>query len=94
MLFPQQLQRHALAAQLAMDGRPVRQRALISRNDDRRREETRLQHLVAEIIRQWPDEPGTLRTAEIIDNRALADAEAGTDLPARQPGSLQAQNIA
>jgi hypothetical protein len=54
MLFPQQLQRHARSAQFAMDHRPVRLRSPILRRDLRRRIQSPLQRLIAQILRQRP----------------------------------------
>ena len=48
MLLPEQLQRHARPAQLAMDSRPVRLRPPILGRDRRRRVEPALQRLVGQ----------------------------------------------
>ena len=64
VLLPHQLQRHALAAQLAMNRRPVRQRPPVLGRGRRCRIQAAFQRVVAEIVRKWPTDTGLTRPAQ------------------------------
>ena len=63
VLFPEQQQRHTLLAQLPVDIRPVRQRALRGGDRLRRGKEAPFQLGVGQVGGQRPGEPGTLGAA-------------------------------
>lgn len=82
MLPPQKLQRHAWSLELAMDCRPVRQRAPCRKfgQRDRCRIETYLQRLVGHLLGQRPGNAGFSRSVQASAHCRGADAEARRDL--------------
>ena len=96
VLLPQQHERHAGPAQLAVDMGPVRLRlppeALLAA---RAGIEHRLQHALAQRLRQRPGKPRRGKAFEGESHGAAGNAERARDRPvARTAGMLQAQDLA
>ena len=96
VLLPQQHERHAGPAQLAVDMGPVRLRlppeALLAA---RAGIEHRLQHALAQRLRQRPGKPRRGKTVEGESHGAAGNAERARDRPvAGTTGMLQAQDLA
>jgi hypothetical protein len=86
VLLPHQLQRHALAAQLAMNRRPVRPRPPVLGRGRRRRIQAAFQRDVTEIVGQWPTDTGLTRPAQARPGSGRADPEARCDLTLGKAG--------
>jgi hypothetical protein len=85
MLLPEQLQRHALPAQLTMGRRPVRLWAPIPGQFGRRRRiEPCLNSGVVELLRQRPDEARLPSPANAIAGSRRAHPKAGGNLTLRR----------
>ena len=96
VLLPQQHERHAGPAQLAVDMGPVRLRlppeALLAAPAGI---EHRLQHAFAQRLRQRPSKPRRSKTVEGESHGAAGNAERARDRPvAGTTGMLQAQDLA
>ena len=96
VLLPEQLQRHALPAQLAMDRPPIGLRP--SRLDlgqrRRGRKQPRLQRRIGNALGQRPGDVGRPRPLQKIDNRRRLDRQAQRDIAARHAGRRQPQHVA
>ena len=69
ILFPEQRQGHALAAQLAVHIRPIWLRNGAGRSAGLMRIKPMLKRDVGQVIGQWPGQPGNVRTPEILRHR-------------------------
>jgi len=94
IFLPDQLQRHALAAQLAVDRRPVRQRPPILGRGRGDRIEAPLQCGVVKIVRHRPADAGFARPAQARSGGRRADPETGGNLALGQAGGRQPQHVA
>jgi hypothetical protein len=95
VFFPQQCQRHVRPPPLAMNGRPVRNRALIRRHVRRRWKQHRFKLNIVEPTGQRPAETGPRCPLQIFMHRALAQPQAMTNRALRQPAAKpQSQNLA
>src|SRR5208283_6232490 len=94
MLFPQQLQRYARPAQLAMDCRPVRLWSPILRHGLRRRVQKPFQRLIAQIVWRRPAQAGPPRPPNAIACRRHPDRQAGRDLTFGHAAGTKPQHIA
>ena len=94
IFFPDQLQRHALATQLPVDRRPVRQRPPILGRGRRDRIEAPLQCGVVKIVRQRPTDAGFARPAQARSGGGRANPETGGNLALGQAGGRQPQHVA
>jgi hypothetical protein len=96
VLLPEQLQRHALSAQLAMNRPPVGLRP--SRLDlgqrRRGRKQPYLQRLIGHVLGQRPAHLGRPRPLQEIDDRRCPDRQAQRDIAARHAGRPQPQHVA
>jgi hypothetical protein len=70
ILFPQQQQGDAGAAQLGMQSRPVRLRSLALMHGERWREQLPLQHSVVQPVRHRPGDPDHSSPAQIFSQGA------------------------
>jgi hypothetical protein len=93
MLLPQQRQRHARPAQLAVDRRPVRLRSQILRCE-RRRVQKPLQRLIAQILGQRPAQAGPACPPNAVARRRCADRKAGRDLAFGHAAGMKPQHVA
>lgn len=66
VFLPQELQRHALAPELTMDGRPLRKGSRLDRWDDRAGEEPGLEHGLVDLGRERPGEITRAKAAQIL----------------------------
>lgn len=93
VLLPQQLARHALVGQLALDLRKVGR--WVRRRCGRRRIQPRPQRLIIQICRQRPGQPGRSRPAQTLLHRRARRSQHRCDLSIAQVRlGLQAQHIA
>ena len=84
VLLPQQLERHALPAQLPMDRRPIRQRPFHLPRPGRRREQQRPQRPLVHFLGQRPRKPRRLGPHDVFPCRRNADATARGNRPMAQ----------
>ena len=94
-LQPEQLQRDALAPQLAVDGRPVGHRARRARWQRGRREEARLQGRLVQVLGQGPAKAGPPGAVQIVGHRGVRHPQRGADPPPAQAlGKGKAEDLA
>src|ERR1700730_4907630 len=94
MFVPQQLQRHAGTAKLAVYGRPAWLRSPIPRTDLWRRIEAPLPRLITQFFRSRPAQAGSPRTPNGIARRRRPNREAGRDLAFRHSFGMKPQDVA
>jgi hypothetical protein len=94
MLLPQQLQRYARPAQLAVHRSPVRLRPPIPGRHCRRREEPDLQRLVRQLFQQRPREARASCPPDAFPGGRRAHPEAGGDLAFGHAAGRQPQHVA
>ncbi len=85
VFFPQNLQRHVLAFQLARNKGPIRLAFLSTRRFGARHMKLLFQVAVADRIRQWPDQPNMAKSLQRIAHRSGSDAQLNANRPRRQP---------
>ncbi len=93
ILFPQQVQRHALAFEFAVNVRPVGNTTLARRHGWTRRIQLPLERRLVELIGEWPTQPRGPRTLQVLTDRGPSDAAALGDLSLAVAGCAQAQDF-
>jgi hypothetical protein len=93
MLLPQQLQRHARPAQLAVHRRPVRPGPTVLGGGRGRGVKSAFQRLVRQVFRQRPAEAGMARPPQAFPGGRRAHPKAGGDLAFGHAGRGQPQHV-